>query len=75
MLNVMYNYNYVEVIIFVTFKYILKVGGEVKITVRILKDSIKDSRVTTQNGKKSAVEIPRRAVNAEILRQIDKCKY
>jgi len=30
----------------VTFKYIMKVSGEVKIIVRFLKDSIKDRRVT-----------------------------
>ena len=62
---------YVEVIIFVTFKHILKVGGEVKVFKRLNK--IQKSYDTEWEKNKSTVEIPRRAVNAEILRQIDKC--
>ena len=57
-------------------KYILEVGGEMNCTVMFLNDSATSNILNTKNGRnKKALVIPRRAVNTEVLQQIDKRKY
>ena len=48
---------------------ICKVGGETKITVRFLREGTGDSI------NRGAVEIPRRIINEDSLKEVDKGKY
>ena len=51
---------------------ISKVGGDVKITVKFLKEEWTAADTGINRG---AIEIPRRVIRADILKEFDKRKY